>query len=191
MLVGRRLGGTPSMSRPSRRITPPEISSNPAIARRSVVLPQPERPQQRKELTGPDLGRDAAQRVVVAVVFLHTLERDDGLLRALAVALVLALVLAFGFGSQEASGVFEPRAFQAAAAEGFGKDEKQNRQDHEDGAKRHDDRQSRRKAQLPPRGRPAASARCRRGRRRMMNSSSEMVKQISSEATMPGSPAAG
>ena len=42
--VPRRSGGSPAMSRPSTRIAPDSGSTKPAIARSSVVLPQPELP---------------------------------------------------------------------------------------------------------------------------------------------------
>ncbi len=48
MLVGRLLAGTPLVSLPSISTTPDEISSNPAMVRRSVVLPQPEGPSSEK-----------------------------------------------------------------------------------------------------------------------------------------------
>jgi hypothetical protein len=48
MLVGRLLAGTPSMSLPSIITTPEVISSNPAMVRRSVVLPQPDGPSSEK-----------------------------------------------------------------------------------------------------------------------------------------------
>ena len=48
MLTGRLLGGIPAMSCPSIRISPSVGSSNPAIIRSSVVLPQPDGPSSTK-----------------------------------------------------------------------------------------------------------------------------------------------
>ncbi len=48
MLVGRWLAGTPSMCFASIMMTPEEISSNPAMVRSSVVLPQPDGPSSEK-----------------------------------------------------------------------------------------------------------------------------------------------
>ena len=48
MLVGRRFGGTPAMSRPSICKDPADGSSKPAMVRSKVVLPQPEGPSSEK-----------------------------------------------------------------------------------------------------------------------------------------------
>ena len=48
MLVGRLLAGTPAISLPSISTTPEDIPSNPAMVRRSVVLPQPDGPSSEK-----------------------------------------------------------------------------------------------------------------------------------------------
>ena len=55
MLVGRLLGGVSAMSSPSMRICPSVGVSRPAIMRSKVVLPQPEGPEQRKELVRADV----------------------------------------------------------------------------------------------------------------------------------------
>ena len=61
MLVGRRFGGTPAMSLPSIRTTPPETASNPAITRSRVVFPQPDGP--RSEKNSPSaISRSTARR---------------------------------------------------------------------------------------------------------------------------------
>ena len=48
MLVGRTLAGTLAMVLPSIMITPEEMSSNPAMVRKSVVFPQPDGPRSEK-----------------------------------------------------------------------------------------------------------------------------------------------
>ncbi len=48
MLVGRRFAGTPPMSRPAMTTRPSDGSSNPAMVRKSVVLPQPDGPSSEK-----------------------------------------------------------------------------------------------------------------------------------------------
>ena len=48
MFVGRTLAATFAMSLPSIMMTPEEMSSNPAMVRRSVVLPQPDGPRSEK-----------------------------------------------------------------------------------------------------------------------------------------------
>ena len=48
MWIGRSHGGTPAMSRPSRKMRPAVGSSNPASIRNKVVLPQPDPPSSEK-----------------------------------------------------------------------------------------------------------------------------------------------
>ena len=48
MWTGRSQGGTPAMSRPSRKMRPALGSSKPASIRNSVVLPQPDPPKSEK-----------------------------------------------------------------------------------------------------------------------------------------------
>ncbi len=48
MLVGRWLAGTPSIDLPSITTMPEVTSSNPAMVRKSVVLPQPDGPSSEK-----------------------------------------------------------------------------------------------------------------------------------------------
>jgi hypothetical protein len=48
MLVGRRFAARCAMSRPSIFTVPEDRSSNPAMVRRSVVLPQPDGPSSEK-----------------------------------------------------------------------------------------------------------------------------------------------
>jgi hypothetical protein len=55
------------------------MSSNPAMVRRSVVLPQPEGPSSEKNSPAPDGQVDAAQRVVIAIIFMDVLELDHRL----------------------------------------------------------------------------------------------------------------
>ena len=50
MFTGRRFGGTPRMLRPPISTSPLSGSTNPAIMRSSVVLPQPEGPRMAKRL---------------------------------------------------------------------------------------------------------------------------------------------
>lgn len=71
MLVGRAFAATLTVSLPSIMITPEEMSSNPAMVRRSVVLPQPEEPEKREELSRLDRAVDPAQGVIVAIVTIY------------------------------------------------------------------------------------------------------------------------
>ena len=61
----------PTMSRPSMRTVPEDTASNPAMTRRSVVLPQPEGPEEREELPLRDLQVHRAQRVDALEALVH------------------------------------------------------------------------------------------------------------------------
>src|SRR6267378_3743827 len=58
MFTGRRFGGTSRMLLPPMAMSPPSGAMNPAIMRRSVVLPQPDGPRIEKKLprSGPCVG---------------------------------------------------------------------------------------------------------------------------------------
>ena len=60
MAMSRSFGGTSLTTSPSIAISPPLISSSPAIIRSVVVLPQPDGPDQHDELLVGDVEIDAA-----------------------------------------------------------------------------------------------------------------------------------
>ena len=59
--MSRSFGGTSLTTSPPMRISPPVISSSPAIMRSSVDLPQPEGPTSTRERAVGDVDVDAVQ----------------------------------------------------------------------------------------------------------------------------------
>mgnify|MGYP003694365039 CR=1 FL=1 len=62
MFTARRLGGISAMSCPSIMMWPSVGTSRPASMRSNVVLPQPEGPSRREELSRHDVEADIVHR---------------------------------------------------------------------------------------------------------------------------------
>jgi hypothetical protein len=67
MAMSRSFGGTSLTTSPPIRISPPVMSSRPAIMRSVVDLPQPDGPDQHHELVVGDVEIDAANSLDLVV----------------------------------------------------------------------------------------------------------------------------
>ena len=173
MLVGRRLGGaTPSMSRPSRRITPrPRYPRNPRDRAQKRGLAAARRPQQRKRTSPARISAEMPRKRVVSrrSISAHPPERDDGSASCpgRGAWCWLWFWLWLWLTGSLASVSLSPARFRPRRRKGF----RQGRESRTDritrmvpSAMTTGSRAG--KAATAPRGRPAASARCPKGRRR-------------------------